>query len=541
MSVTEKISENRYRIWYTLCFFVLGVIDQRKGSATGQTQMAFSNGVGLVIAAMLLPSVRMEKFRQKVYLIWSIAAIPLGAAAGIWGWHNRIYKGQWIVGVLNVFVWSYLMIYAVRERKTLQIKHRIKQPVFCLMTLMFLLMFFSRHEGILPLWMLLIFGGLLCIGVPEKRREDFALGLMNGIILWFFVQQSVAFGFRPYDMDPRYRGLYMGVTPNGVFYMLTYCAFLCKWIWARERKKRRPLVWFYFLMSSVSISFLLFTGGRSSLFGAAIAAVLIYSLYDIVWKKSFGGWLRHGVLLCLLVVLTFPAVYGGIRYLPTILHHPVWFEGEYSETGSIRSFDPWDSERYITFERAVNANIGRILDLLGIDLKKIQNRISANSWVLKVYASEPAAPGSDPEHPYAPADLDPNDSVEVRKLIYQYYFERLNLVGHSIGDREFQFTDEVRFSHTHNLFLQMAFDYGVIVGALFLILILYCLWRLIRQSLSLGVISGHWIFPAVFTAILCYGLTELALNDGMITWSLLYLGCCVAGMTDCREGFEIKL
>ena len=524
--VKDYIFKKRYMLWYMLCFFALGVIDQRRGSADGRIQMAASNCVGIVIAAMLLPSVNKEKFKNKVYYWWTAFAVICGTLVGVWGWQNWRYRGQWITGVLNVMVWSYLVIYMIRERKSANISRNLKRPFFWCLSLMFLLMFFSIHEGILPLWMLFIFGGFYLLGIPSHLREDYLLGLLNGIIMWFFVQQTIAFGFRPYDY-PRYRGLYAGETQNGIFYMMAYCAFLCKWLWTKEKGSHRVLSGFYFFMSAGSISFMLFTGGRSSLMGVAVVTFMAYLLYYIVYKKSFYKWLIRVAALGLCVVLLFPVVYGTIRYLPLILHHPIWFAGEYSDETSIRSFDPWNSDRYVSFEEAVDTNIGRILVMFGIDIHKWNNDEARLPWSLKVYAKEVIDPGSDPEHPYVPVEIDPDNSIAIRKYIYKYYFTHLNLMGHSKENGNFYFMSGV-YGHAHNLLLQMAHDYGIIVGLLFLGLIIYCFIRLFRRMAN-GISEGSWIIFVFVTAIFVYGMTEVALIHGMITWALLYCCLCLAG------------
>lgn len=532
----ESIRRNQKKIWYMLCFFALGIIDQRRGSALGEIQMAASNCTGLVLAAMLLPSFRKGCFRHREYLWWTVIGVILSAAACIWGWQNWFYKGQWITGVLNVFVWGYLILYIWHERKNPEVSKRWRQPFFWCIAALFLLMFLSAHKGLMPLWALLIFGGFYLIGIPKESRDDFFQGMLNGIILWFFVQQIVAFGFRPYDYV-RYCGLYSGETQNGLFYMIVYCAFLCKWIWAKDNKKHFVFVWGYFFLSAGSISFLLFTGGRSSLMGAAFATLALYTVHDIIWKKSFYRWMLHAAVLGLCVIITFPMVYGCIRYLPVILHHPIWFEGEYREWESVRSFDPWNSERYITFEEAVENNVGRILQMFGIDISAGEDKVSS-FWTLRAKAAEKsegegaasgnAEPGSSPDHPFMLPGTDMNNSISIRKTIYVYYLRQLNLWGHDKEQYGFYMTELNFYEHAHNMLIQMAYDYGIAAGLLFLGLVCYSLVYFLKRG-SKGPENHSWICLGFFSAIFFYGQTEMAIVPGMMTWVLIYLLFYFAG------------
>lgn len=59
-----KMKKNVCKWWYALCFVFLGIIDQRRGSAVGEIQMLFSNLVGVVMALLLLPSIKLEKKKQ---------------------------------------------------------------------------------------------------------------------------------------------------------------------------------------------------------------------------------------------------------------------------------------------------------------------------------------------------------------------------------------------------------------------------------------------------------------------------------------------
>lgn len=531
--------EKLYKWWYALCFVFLGIIDQRRGSALGTIQMIFANLTGVVIALLLLPSIKFEKEKAKPYLLWTPVCIILGIIVSAIGVHYWQYKGEWITAVLNIIVWSYLLIYVYKEKSYTELSDRVKQPFFWAICLCLLLMQLSVHEGIVPLWYLLIYGGFAVIGIPKERTEDFFDGMMTGIILWFFGQQIIAFGFRPYDYV-RYRGVYSGETQNGMHYMIVFCAFLLKWIYSREKNKKWFARFFYFLMSAVMISFTVFTGGKAPILGIAAVTAFVILGYNIFKRKTFYGVLLHAVTLVVCVVLTFPVCYLSIRYLPTILHHPVWFEGEYVEGESVCSFDPWNSTKYISFEDVAYGNVNRILEALGIPLESWSMQFQQFMQALPVHAEElnrqeivENEAGSSPDNPFNIEELHGlTSSTDARKVIYTYYWDHLNFRGHDKQHSGFWISDYTYYGHAHNMFLQVAYDHGIIPGILFLLIYLYSLYRAFRLCLK-----GNWTCIVFLLAILCFGMAEMVLVSGQITVTLMAIMLYFTG----RGGYTLNV
>lgn len=531
--------EKLYKWWYASCFVFLGIIDQRRGSALGTIQMTFTNLTGVVIALLLLPSIKFEKEKVKPYLLWTPVCVILAIIACIIGNNCWQYKGQWITAVLNIAVWSYLIIYVYREKSYTELFARIKQPVFWCMCLCLVLMQLSVHEGIVPLWYLLIYGGFVVIGIPKERTEDFFDGMLTGIILWFFGQQIIAFGFRPYDYV-RYRGLYSGETQNGMHYMIVFCAFLLKWIYSREKNKKWFVRFFYFLMSAIMISFTVLTGGKAPILGIAAVTAFVILGYNIFKRKTFYGVLLHAVTLVVCVVLTFPICYLSIRYLPTILHHPVWFEGEYVEGVSVCSFDPWNSTKYISFEYVVYGNVNRILEALGIPLESWGMQFQQFMQALPVHAEQlnrqeiaENEAGSSPDNPFNIEELNGlSSSTDARKVIYTYYWNHLNFRGHDKEHSGFWISGDTYYGHAHNMFLQVAYDYGIISGILFLLIYLYSLYRAFRLCLK-----GNWTCIVFLLAILCFGMAEMVLVSGQITVTLMAVMFYFVG----RDGYTLNV
>lgn len=527
----KRVLNARLKLWYMICFMFFGLIDQRRGSAVGEIQMIFSNLTGIVVALLLLPSLELTKFREKIYIIWLPICIVLTTIACLLQPYLWEYKGQWNIAAFNIAVWSFLIIYMVKERKSFGFVSKIRNPFFASLFLLLFLMVLSVHEKQHTLWYFLLFGSFYLIGIPEDRRDDFREGLLNGIIAWFFIQQVIAFGFRPYDYV-RYRGLYSGETQNGLFYMIVFCAFILKWIYALQQNKKWWVRFFYFLMAAGSVSFLVYTGSRSGLLAVLAVAIVLITKYDIVLRKSFYKWLLHGVTLALCVCITLPAVYGCIRYLPTILHHPIWFEGEYVEGKSVCSFDPWDSPKYISFEEALDDSIGRIVKAFGIKYASFARTFN-DIGAIKVQAAELGEPGSSPDNIFMLDNVDPDsgDQMWARKVIYAYYWQHLNLQGHKTNNQGFYTVYGRYYSHAHNIFLQMACDYGIPTGILFIGIYLYSIICALRAKNQDGYMSAAFLI-----AILCFGLLEMVLTPGQITVVLMWIMFYFVGLDVDKSG-----
>lgn len=515
-------------LWYAVCFVLLGLIDQRRGSAEGTLQMSFVNMTGIVVWMLLLPSMKRDFWRTRLFAVWTAACVPgmvLGCVLGRKLW---MYPGQWYTALANVVVIGYLMLYILWDRKAIREKGRLNKGCFFVVMVMLALMQLSVHGSLWPLWFLCLFGCFYLIGLPGDKEESFIEGMLSGIIVWFFVQQTIAFGFRPYDRV-RYRGLYSGETQNGIFYMAAFCAFTGMWLLLKKRKAKLLPRLLCFALSAGCVGFQLLTGGRASFLGLVAAAALAYMAYDIVVCGSFRHWIPQGILLAVCMVALLPAVYGCIRYLPTILHHPVWFEGEYNADTSVHSYDPWDSTRYISFETAIRENLGRMLQVVGIDLSVQDGGMSLRTPAsLTVHAAEPGEPGSSPDNPFSFEETDFESSISIRRTIYYFYATHLNLMGHRKDVSGFYMTNGHFYEHAHNMFLQFAFDYGIIAGGVFLIWNLWCLVRLLMRKDMQGIIGATFLM-----AVMVYGCAEMAVTAGQITMVLLfilyYFGMCRRG------------
>lgn len=168
-------------------------------------------------------------------------------------------------------------------------------------------------------------------------------------------------------------------------------------------------------------------------------------------------------------------------------------------------------------------NLGRILDMFGIHFSigvSGEDEVGIKtSFGLTAHAAAPGEPGSSPDTPYEENEEEYGTPMGARKIIYRYYGTHLNFRGHTKEQLPFYYTHyAIEGDHTHNMFLQIAFDHGILPGLLFLVWSIACFIRLVMRKNLEGI-----ILVTFFSAIFVYGLAEMAVTPGQITLVLMFL------------------
>ena len=220
------------RILYSICFCAFCVIDQRIRTAYGGNGWleTFRDLTGVVMAVLILSHYRSDDFRKwKIpYLLWTVAGIIGGIAAFLWGMKNQRSMNDWTVIILDVFLFGYIGIHMVIDFAVEKKRVKLNRKYACVWLLMMLLMIFSKSDLVWPVFYLIMFGCFYLTDYDKAEREELLQGMLDGIILSFFLLQGLAFVFRPYD-EVRYKGIYFNTNTNALFYVETavYCQKEC--------------------------------------------------------------------------------------------------------------------------------------------------------------------------------------------------------------------------------------------------------------------------------------------------------------------------
>lgn len=497
------------RVFYTLCFFVLNVIDFLRTTQNGDVWSAAANATGLVVLALLTSNCHLRMFRNVFSVMCSVVAI--GALGYPFLSHNLrpfgMYVWSYEIAVINIGWFCLLLPVYIRKlfiEKSLRIEPSILGTSWLIMML---LMTLSIGNKVWPFWFLLIFGMFYVTRYTAQDMQMIKQGMIDGTLFFSLCIQAYAFGFRPYD-ELRYLGAYSNCNITSLHYLIVYIMLLFKIhiIQTTRGKKHEKIICFFFVAVVLGLMFM--TMGRTS-WVTSIIVTLFYGILVIgkKWRKGIGSVLIRGAALSLTAVLLFPVVFASVRWLPTILHHPIWYEGEYN-TEKVHSYDPANSYKYVEMDEFLEAVFGRIIGTF---------RTYHNPFVLRVCAAEQY----ETVKLIGPEDMD--QSLRIRASIYKAYWRDLTWNGHLYEEGHYEIEGIGYYSwHAQNVWLQMAYSYGIPAGVLFVEMTITLLvrgYRTLRNSDEPYSIMPFFVCVVFFV----YGIMEVDWNVGQYALTLLFI------------------
>lgn len=527
------------RLVYALCFFLFCVIDQRTKTCSGLDGWleTFRDLTGVVMAALIMSHYRLEDLKKyrPAYLVWTGLSMVGGIGAFLWGIENRPFLNDWVVVIIDVVLFGYIVIHTFISVVLEKRYPKLNGKLAVLWAAMMLLMIVSRSTYIWPFCYLVMFGCFYLTDYSKEEQEDMFQGMLDGIILAFFVLQGLCFVFRPYDIV-RYQGIYHNPNLNALFYLEVLVAVFTKILYATRQKANKWVRIYYWLGAGVVLSFIFMSIGRTAwIVAVLLGLVFLWALKKMTAEKNF---IKNGLVLVLCACLTFPLCFGAVRYLPPVFHHPIWFWGEWSEE-RVHSWDEWDSEKYVEIDEFLEAALGRVTEGVGSLLEQLPGS-------MKVEAAESVAQDNGQDIATAsnesvegqtttdnveeiPENMIPvltyeeyKDSFLVRSTIYQYYLTRLNFWGHPYEEQGFMLRADYWIGHAHNIFLQYGTDFGVPMMLLFIGLVLAALVLLYKRFVEQQSIENMGNIFFILIPIL-FGMLEYSWGVGSLSTVMMFV------------------
>lgn len=504
--------EINYKRWlYFGCFVMLNLIEFLKATQNGDVWYVAVNCTGLVVMVIVLSAYQLRAFVDRVNIAYTaVCAVAMIGVYPHWREHIGTYNlWQIQTAILNIW-WIGIMVRRLIQDIVISKTRKIRIPyVGWMWIVLSILMICSVSRRIWPLWFLFMFGIFYLTEYTSKDRKDLWDGMMNGTILSFFCIQIYAYGFRPYDVV-RYLGAYGNCNSMALYYLIVYCMVICKLYHLRKAGAKRIVRFFFWILAGGLLSFELFTLCRTAWL---ISGIITLTLGFLALRNDLHYSCRQlFTRLCVLgtiVVLTFLPVYETIRWLPTILHHPIWYEGEYS-VDKVHSFDPADSEKYISLDEFVETAMGRLV-------RMVRKADLYNPFVIHAKAS-------DLEYvQLVDIPWTQDESTRIRMTVYKTYLRDMKWFGNG-PDKGYYMIDKIYYRtwHAQNLWLQIGFTYGIPSG-LMCILITFALLVYHIQKYRHNKSNPYAILPLLICIMFFgVGLTEIVWNLGQLILFLMF-------------------
>lgn len=303
--------------------------------------------------------------------------------------------------------------------------------------------------------------------VTSDNKQKILEIICNGILLAFVGTVMFCLYRRPYQyyMLTRYGGIFFTATATAIYYVVPAAAALTKILVAIKENCRRNLI-LSSAMFGIVVAYLGFTASRTGIVAFAVMGLFAFLIPCLgkkreILKKQFKGF---GIVV-ISVIMTFVMSFSATRMIPAIVGNPFYFW--YEEPNAFISGDtPWNGgeklgEKYIDIQKCMVMLFGRLFTME----EKTANESADMGYVLgpMLVSTEEMA-----------VEVISDDSVTKysngRIEIYKSYIEQLNINGHDTMSATDSHGELIM--HAHNSYLQVAYDFGIPVGILFLILCL---------------------------------------------------------------------
>lgn len=341
-----------------------------------------------------------------------------------------------------------------------------------------------------------------------EHKDRILVNIARGAVLQFALATGYALLHRPYVTfrNARYTHIFHTVTITATYLTMVECVAAVLLLGKLRKSRRLRDCWKELVFFGVVSAYMLFTMARTAFFsvGAALLFALILTSAGRGREriKNFG---KNLGMLILAVVVCFPITFTAQRNIPALVSEPFLYEIEYS------MYCPEDVMRGRRVDSLNFMRVGRFIDVFAEKIfgipegtfdiygelaeyrrthadedgeAKAGSRAGAQTGGEELLIASAGdlpegilmaaaeggtdAPTSDEASGLIPEGArEDNDYTNGRLDIFRSYLEQLNLTGHE--EMGAVLKDGEIATHAHNIYLQVAYDHGILVGILFLV------------------------------------------------------------------------
>ena len=405
--------------------------------------------------------------RQGLLTIYNLIFL---VAAGIGGYfYAKPYKGveeleelyrlqAWVI-VFGGFALLQIIVSLIKIlRKKQKVTARLYLPYTACLMLMLGLMIIFRNTRTWPVLLAVVFGLFYFRMWMWEKRDRLLSIFSNGVILHFIYMVNYCLLHRPYlrFRHNRYGMAYHTVTMTGYYLALVLCAVVVRLFVRYGKTKRWQDTWKELSLLGVGNVYLFLTLSRTGYLAALVMEIFMVIFMAFVWEKKKPRWILQTLgLMAGISVLLFPAVFTAQRIMPAVYDDPVYSEIEVWEYTTEKG-TPKNSELYIDPEAFIQIMKSKLfgMEMGNLSLSRLRDGLAPVYLRSQEVLLASTGPMEEEE-----------DFSNGRIEIFREYIGQLNAVGHD--KMGFAFPDGSISAHAHNTYLQVAYDHGIITGAVF--------------------------------------------------------------------------
>ena len=438
---------------------------------------------------------------ERKEMIWfAFAVIAMFKFKEIVNWYNAVYlviagvlgyryyqsnltpeMDELNVQVLKYTVWVAILLGFIVIRTVIGLcKKKLARPAYLysgLLVVFFVLMNVYRNGRTWPIVMAVSFVLFYLNYGMWEHKERFLVNVARGVVMQFIWSTGYCLLHRPYVSyrNARYTHIFHTVTITATYLTMVECVavvlLFAKFLKSRKLKDCFKELLFFGVVSS----YMIFTMARTAFLAVGVMgifAVLVLSSgkgkEKVVTILKNIGWMALSVLICL------PVTFTVQRTVPALVSEPHLYEIEYS------MYCPEDVMRGRQLNTHNFMRVGRFIDVFADRIFGIPEGTFDIYGEIEAYEREH---GDDEEvriegvvssvlvasAAYLPegASEQEEDYTNGRLDIFKAYFEQLNMTGHEKMGATLE-NGEIAV-HAHNIYLQVAYDHGIIVGIVFIL------------------------------------------------------------------------
>lgn len=500
-------------LFYALCQYVNA---QREYHHTVNTRWML---IFLAIAFLMMLSEK--QFLNLLSAVWLIAGAVCSAVycGSVTGGENALTIARLTCGA--VVVWGLLLLNILLQlrikrntwaavRETV-LTHR-PQAVYAALWVVFILLMWSwRYEKVWVFTAVLPFLAMAFFRFTPAAKSRFLKNFTNGILLSFGLVVLFCLHHRPYHYWMRYGGMFHTVACTGMYLAVVLGAAVGKFYGRLRDKEYMLRRCFYELsLSACVIGFIILTMARTAFVTLALTVIMVAALAAVTYRKTPARVVRELGMLAGAAVVCFPVIFTAVRMVPAAADDPIRYDIEFQDDSlMIQRGDPIDSEQYMTIERFFSVFFGRFAhesddaEALNRTEKTVEGEgllaYTGNDFAgMEVYRA--AEDEGDTVSEGAGRDIS-NGRFE----IFKTYFKALGLKGHpGMGPPDARGED---LAHAHNSYLQVAYNFGMIAGVVFLSICALALWSSARLVVTQG--RQYSIYMVPYALVVVFGTVSL--------------------------------